>query len=328
MNRPIVFWLGVVALAVVFLTLSPSHVTAKHSDQLFYEDTVERMQRGEDYYSAMDAALFGVTQAPLTQIRSFRLPTVFIIWRYVGLSWPLAFVVLVGSGYLTMRLTTPIVGLAMAAYLVRLAHPVGGLDYAWVEFWALPLVLAAMLAIRDDRWTAACICAFGAAAIRELAAPLVVSGLIAALIFDRPWKPWALATGTYVGLFAIHAHLAATHIAPSGFEGPLVGTGGSAYLFDMAAPALGVFGFAAVAWAFWRGRFTAEWWLVGPLVIGIPLLGLVMGRSYWGILVFPIAIPLLWADRQRPPTRTRDVIRLPESEIVAPREPVGQGSAT
>src|SRR5262245_16703276 len=268
MNRPIVFWLGVAALAVVFLALGPSHVTAKHSDQLFYEDTVERMQRGDDYYSAMDAALFRVTQAPLTQIRSFRLPAVFILSRYAAPRWPPALVVLVATGYLTMRLTPPIAGLAMAAYLVRLAHPIGGLDYAWVEFWALPLVLAAMLAIRDDRWTTACICAFGAASIRELAAPLLVSGLIAALLFGRPWKPWAIAAGSYVALFAVHAHLAAKHIAASGFEGPLVGTGGSAYLFDMAAPALGVFGFAAVVWAFWRGRFTAEWWLVAPLVIG------------------------------------------------------------
>lgn len=288
---PRLYWIGAVAILTVWIALVPHRTEEPGIDLEIYQHTITAMRGGEGYYAAMYDALVSV-QAPPTQPRSYRLPTLFWVWRWTGLSWLLVLAVILLTGWELALLAHPVVGVIGAAYLATLARPPGlPAQYGWVEFWALPLVLAAMLAMRSDRWALACVAVLAAALTRELCAPLLVSGAVAAAIARRPIWTWGLAAAGWAAFYMWHAGQAI--VVPSGSEESLLGTGGIRAALWMSAPALGIVGLAVIVVALWRARFASEWWLTLPLVVGIPLVGFFANRGYWGILVFPVALGLL-----------------------------------
>lgn len=297
--RQALYWAGAVVILVVWLSVDrPSEVGP---DLAIYSNTIEGMRGGESYYVSMYNALSAINGPP-TEARSYRLPTIFYVWRITGLSWGIVLAVIILTGWQVTSLTNPVIGVFTAAYLASLAVPPGvPALYGWVEFWALPFVLASIMAIRHDRWGLAAVAVLCGALVRETVAPVMVSGLVAAWVGRRSPGPWLSACLVWTIVYVWH--LDHVLLSPVGTEKALVGTGGLEAAINMAAPALGVGGAVVVAYAVWHARFTAEWWLTLPITLGIPAAGLVASRSYWGILVFPVALVLAWSREQRLETR-------------------------
>jgi hypothetical protein len=319
------FAVGVIAIVVVWLGWMPSHASpAVNGEVASYRLAVQGMQQGEGYYEAMSSSLL----RPPSNVRSLRLPTIFLLWRVIGLSWPATLAVIILSGVLVGRLAGPVIGFIAVAWLVLTAYSFVNEMWTEVEFWALPLVLGSMLAIRRDRWTLAACLMLGAACIRELAAPCLLMGAFAADRTDRPIRPWALCLVAWVAYYVLHMALAAPWLSPAGSEFPLIGTGGFQGFLIMSGAGLGLLGPVVVGAGIWRSRLRPECWLVLPLVVGIPLAGFLVWRLYWPVLCFPVALALLVPpSRSRlaePTTAPADVIVLPESDVIR-SEPVDAG---
>jgi hypothetical protein len=315
--RWIGFAAGVASVLIVWLFWMPTHSSPAVSGEVTsYRLTVQRMQEGEGYYEAMSSSLL----RPPSNVRSLRLPTIFVLWRFIGLSWPLTLVVIVVSGLLIARLADPIIGFLAVLWLALTAYSFVNEMWTEVEFWALPLVLGSILAIRRDRWTLAACLMLAAACIRELAAPCLLMGIFVAHRADRPVRPWALCLAAWVVYYALHMVMAAPWLDPTGSEFPLIGTGGLRGFLIMSGAGLGLIGPVVVGAGIWRSRLRSECWLVLPLVVGIPLAGFFVWRLYWPILCFPVAAALLMpSSRTRtiePSTEATDVIVLPESDVI------------
>jgi hypothetical protein len=301
--RQAMYAVGAIAVLVIFLFVR-EQPTEIGPDLAIYSQTVSEMKSGAGYYQAMYDALSRTNGAP-SEARSYRLPTVFLLWRYTGLTWAIVLLVIIASGWEVALLSNPVFGVFTAAYLAIIAVPPGvPALYGWIEYWALPFVLAAMLSIRRDRWAFAAVCILMAALVRETVAPLFLSGALAAWLAHRSVRPWLLSLVAWTAF--LYWHLQQVRLSPNGQEMRLVGTGGFGSMIDMMSPALGLLGAAVVCYAIWHGRFTAEWWLTLPLLVGIPLSGLVVSRDYWGILVFPVALVL--AGTHEPRVRPRGLV--------------------
>lgn len=290
---------AVVAVCVLYAVVAPTRGHEHFVDQVINRETVDRMRAGAGYYPAMDRALRDHI-GPASSVRAFRLPTAFLVWRVLPRRavW-LLFVALVGvTAWLLMRLTaTPWSGPFVALYLLHVARPhtsAGFVDqYLLVELWTVPAVAGALLLWRRSRWAAAAGLALLAVAVRELAALLLIGGLLWALVWRRPWRPWALAIAGGVALVAVHAALTVPHLAAHGKEAALLGTGGARRVLTMLD--VGIPGPQLVGLALWllgglvlaRDRELACF--AGPYY-ALPLVGLLVGRDYWGILVVPFAI--------------------------------------
>jgi hypothetical protein len=299
------YWLGAAAIVVLWLWVlqRPADVGP---DLEVYSRTVSEMRQGHGYYQAMYDALSAVNGPP-SEARSYRFPTVFYLWWFTGLTWPLVLAVIIVAGWEVSLISHPVVGVFCAVYLATIARPPSvPAVYGWIELWALPLVLAAILAIRRDRWTLAAVCVLAAALVRETVAPVLVAGAVAAWLSHRSLRPWLIASAAWLSFLAWH--LSHVLLSPTGTEMSLVGTGGLWAALNMAGPAIAPVGAIVTVIALWRARFTPEWWLTLPLLVGIPLIGLIASRDYWGILVFPVALALAGPQpRQRPEEATLGV---------------------
>ncbi len=266
------YWLGAAAIVVLWLWVlqRPSDVGP---DLEVYSRTVTEMRQGHGYYQAMYDALSAVNGPP-SEARSYRFPTVFYLWRFTGLTWPLVLAVIIVAGWEVSLISHPVVGVLCAVYLATIARP------------------------PRDRWTLAAVCVLAAALVRETVAPVLLSGAVAAWLSHRPLRPWLIGSTAWLAFLAWHLSLVL--LSPTGTEMSLVGTGGLWAALNMAGPAIAPVGAIVTIVALWRARFTAEWWLTLPLLVGIPLLGLIASRDYWGILVFPIALALAFERHVRP----------------------------
>ena len=283
---------GIAMIAIVWV-LFPPNVAMTVSDQRVYEETVTLMQRGDDYYSATAQALEDVYH-PSSTFLQVRTPIVFWVWRFTGISWPVAFSVIVVVGFLVGVLSWPLAGLAVAGWLTWTAHPPGVAEWAWNETWAVVPILVAMWLIRRERYGWAALAAVLAAATRETAVLVLIGGTVGAFVLDRDWRPWVAVCLVWLAFMAWHAHQVAPYIDPSG--------GGNAYVgslslaIDMAGVYVGPIAVAVIGLALWRSRWTFEWFFALPLML-LPLVGLFYYRGYWSFLVLPVAVALLGAER-------------------------------
>jgi hypothetical protein len=182
---------------------------------------------------------------------------------------------------------------------------------AFVEFWALPFVIAAVVAIRYKRFGLACAMTFSAAAIRELCVALLLGGIFAALRYRRAAWPWVVAIVAWLALFAWHVRELTPYLSASGSEPPLLRNGGLASVASMAGPYTFGFGLVVVVLAAWRTRGLPEWWLSIGLIVLIPAAGVFTSRFHWGILVFPTAVALLGSESKVFPRRPRELTASP-----------------
>lgn len=287
------FWVGISLIAVIWYKAPASSGVGLDPDLVMYKQAVGAMQDGDDYYTAMDEALNNV-MGPAASIRAYRTPTLFWFWSASGtFTWHVALIWLILGGFLVALLSWPLPGLVIAAWLVFCAHPPGVEQWGFVELWVLPLVLLGLVAARHDRWTLCCGLIFIAAISRELVAPVLLSGAFVTFRIGRDYRPWVVAAALWAAFFTWHSQRVVAHLSNAGTEAPLIGTGGPTAVVAMAGPLTSVFGILVVIYALWRQRFTSEWWFMLPLIVGIPLAGIVVDRIYWGFLVLPVAVAIL-----------------------------------
>ena len=292
------FGTGIALLAVLWLTpwvgfIPPVH--AVYPDQQVYEETLQLMHRGNGYYAAASLALAKVYHPP-ARVEEIRTPVVFWIWSVTGISWPVAFIVIVLVGLLVGYLSWPLAGLSVAGWLMLTARPPSGVaEWAWNEIWALVPVLVSLLLIRQRRWGWAALAALLAACIRETAVPVVIGGLVGAFAKRETWRPWAAALAAWVAFMSWHVHEVWPYLISNGV--PMRFGGGWRYALDMTGADIGVVGVAVVFAALWRSRRSFDWFFGGPLLM-LPLVGLFYYRGYWSWLVLPVAVAMLGARHE------------------------------
>jgi hypothetical protein len=274
--------------------------------------TLVAMRHGSSFWSGMDQALRHI-YGPAQSIRAFRMPTIFLVWRWVPASalWLLFVAMAALCGWLASRLsgrlwTMPVVATLMVTY----GEGPGYTQYLLVEPWAVPFVLGSMVAYQRERCALAAGLALGAGLVREQAAALLVIGLAVAIVRRLPWRAWALGTVLWLAAFAVHVAAVSPHLVAHGHETPLIDgthpivsvleTAGFGLPLDVVA---GVVVSALAAWAQLRRREQA---LYAGGYLGIPLVGLVVHRPYWGMLTVPVA--LAWATAGRPSELAEDEV--------------------
>lgn len=280
---------GVLAGAWVGVGLAADDEPPEDVDRPVFEQTLRDMQDGEGYYEAFADALVVKEGARPSQLRSLRLPTMYLLlwpvpeglWRWVAGIPVLATLLLVGA------LAAPVGERAATAAVCTAAVwllPSAAELYLHAELWGAPLLLgAALLRRRRRSWGSAALAA-GAVAIRELFA----LGLGAGLLLDRKRWPWVGACAAAGVLAVVHVVLGSDVLDPAGTE---TGLDLREPPLDYLAPGrLGAGGLlgavlviAGVAGCWRRRRVddAAPFLLLAaaPLVVA----GIVAGRSYWSL---------------------------------------------
>lgn len=270
--------------------------------------TIQRMRAGQGYYAAMrDVFLREGTR--LGSARAYRTPTIFLLWQRIpaSLLYVTFLVVVVGltSALLVFCTRRPALVIPVTCYLLLAGRTPGGMhgvveSWMLVEEWTVPLIAGCLLACRHKRWWLAAVLAGVAAVSRELMFPLLLAGLLAAQVRGLPRKPWIVATVGSGGLFALHTFVAGKYVLAHGNEAALMGTGRfPASILGITAWCLpGHLAAGAVLWALavvHACRVRAAVWPVA-VVLGLPLVGVLVNRPYWGLLMIPFAI--LWAGEE------------------------------
>jgi hypothetical protein len=246
----------------------------------------------------MEITLENVGEGPASTLRAYRLPTLFWTWRVTGsFSWTGVVIVLVVSAAIVGVLVRPLAGAAVGAWLLLMTHELGAgvvVDrWGWVEYWTLPFVLGALLAVRWRRWTVAMCLVLVAALCRELVAPMLLTGAIGAWVAGQLVWPWLIGAMTWVVFFTWHALQVLPRLAERGFEKPLIDPGGLNGVLSQSGAFAGAAGLLLIGYVIWTRRWTAAWFVALPLVAGIPMVGFVTDRNYWSILVLPVAVALV-----------------------------------
>jgi hypothetical protein len=263
--------------------------------------TVALMRHGSGYYTAMNRAMHEVGHAPVDEVRAFRMPTVFLFWRWLPGEHAiyLLFVgVVILTAVLASRLTRfhfvpPALALLFLA-TGKLRSGSGWIDqYAVVELWvALPSV-AALVAWRRERRALAAWMAFVAFAVRELAGGLLLLGLVAALRDRRARAHWIAASALGAVSYVAQSLLAGPYLIAhgQGVELPLFGTGGvgaAATMMGFALPLGVVLGPALWSVAVVQCCRRREVLALG--LLAVPVSGVLIARPYWGLVSLPAVV--------------------------------------
>lgn len=320
------------------LTGVPSYRVSMTDDDLFL-NWVNRLRAGDSYYpmevrsyvelnAAAGSNAFDRIHMPF----SYRLPTLYVMLAALprnGIAMVIAMMSVCSVGViaaytLARRYVRQSAGLASAILVAAPLSSYGGLNLLNAESWAGPLVLAAVAAFlvsrsgsRQSQWLniASVVFAVAATAFREIAAPLLVLGLIATLSRaelrrPREWIAWLIGIAAAAVIMSTHWFLAAqaySGVAAAGssrvtwFSPDGSGLVGAVYLMaaktGMVTPAvwfvlaLGVIG-SMVAPADWPSRIMLAGVATGgPLVLlvahppGWTAVGVAPG--YWGDIAMP-----------------------------------------
>ena len=289
------------AMTAAYLLLVPRGQFS-HIDHLGYLETLRRMRGGQGYYPAMRDTFWVDWGVRLGGPRSYRLPYLFEVLRWVPPSLLLAtfaVVVVVGTSALLAGSTRrPYAVLPVTFFLLVAGRNPGrssGIE-SWmlVELWTVPLLALSYWGWKKDRPWVAALAAAAAALTRELALPVLLLGLVLALHRREDRRPWLVAAAVTAAGMGLHVLLAVGVGSTNGTEAPLLGSGIpprsviSMLLFGWPV-GLGLVPWALAAVQVVRTR------LIAPVsaLLAIPLLGVVVNRPYWGILATPFV--LLWA---------------------------------
>lgn len=285
-QRVVAALLTVVAI-LVLASRPPDVPQTVDVDHLSYARAVEHMRDGLGYHEAMQQSMVETLGEP-RNVRAFRPPTMFWAWQaghgwwvYVGF---LAATMLALAWLLDRPLVVPLV----ATYLTVNAYPL--LDRGWqaqwlaLELWAAPLMLLTVALAWRGRDRPGAVAGTLAALVREHGALVLAGGLLSAWRARRPVWPWAAGLLVFVAFFGWHVWSASGLFVPGGSEPPAMEP--VPWMAGFGLPWPLVSGWLLVAAAVWRSR--AEW-LTLP-VLALPLLGLVVGRPYWGLMIVPVAM--------------------------------------
>jgi hypothetical protein len=303
----VVAGISIILVSIGFWLYAPTQADSEMIDHALFTKTVDEMRAGAGYYEAMErsfAVVYGPDRAELTEtVRGFRPPTTFLFWMLLPddrAIWLVYVGVAAISGVLASRIARhPLIGTVVTAYLLAVGMlNVNGLwtaQFTATELWAIPFMLGAVLAVMRERWWLAAMLGLAATSVRETAATLVLAGAGLATLGRLPRKPWFIAVLTATVLYFVHASLAAPFIEPgvaaalpSRAEIPgsvlrIIGFG------LPAGPVLGSILWIAALWNLFRSQQHS---LLLASYLALPLVGLVLERHYWGILVVPLT--LIW----------------------------------
>jgi hypothetical protein len=271
-------------------------------DQRVYRQVIARMHQGQGYYQAFRDG-FADVGIRVSEPRSFRTPTTFLLWRVLPQTFlytAFLLLIVIATSLLLLWLTEhPLLVLPVTLYLLDAGTTYSRATktftdgYLLQELWVLPFVVGWLLAWRQQRWVLASTLATAAVLVRELAILLLVGSLIQAWVERRPRRPWVIGLAVASGALVVHAALAAGTAYPSGNEAPLFGSGRppTSVLEIMDWPVPGPLFFGLVMWVLavvWLHR-RGELLLVGPY-LGIALLGVFVRRPYWGLMLVPLTL--------------------------------------
>ena len=287
-------WL-VVAITAVLAVGSAVRTPRLKNDPLVYLGALHRMRGGQGYYRALDAAMREGRIGPVETVRAFRLPTAFLLWRWLPtdhLVW-VGFLVLVVAATAAMAWTVrePLCALLFAGYLIV----VGTDGYSAPELWAAPLIaIGFALAMRGRTLTAVAVLLV-ASSMRELA----ILALIGVVLdgWGRPAVRRAALGGC--SLLAVGALLHARGVRPylvpqgQGLEAHLLGSARLPQsLLRMSGawlPAAMVLGPILVVLAVRWVRTHCRGRMVLPH-LALLLTGLAVHRPEWGLLIVPFTL--------------------------------------
>jgi hypothetical protein len=263
--------------------------------------TVALMRHGLGYYDAMNRAMREVGHGPVDEVRAFRMPTVFLVWRWLPddrAIWILFVALVVLTATMTFRLTrfefvAPALALVLFA-TAKLRTGSGWLDqFAVVELWVAPATVGALLAWKREKRALAAGLAFVAFAIRELAGGMLLVGLLVALRDRSARTHWIAACAAASFLYLGHGDLAGTYLVAHGrgVELPLVGTGGAGAVVAMMGFGLplGVL-VGPVLWsaAVYQCCKVGSYLALG--LLAVPTSGMLISRPYWGLVSLPAVV--------------------------------------
>lgn len=299
--------IGILLVSVGFWVIAPHEPDLEMIDHALFTITVDNMRGGAGYYEAMEESLaivYGPERADVTEtVRGFRPPTTFLLWRLLPgdqTIW-IAFVAMTAvSGLLAARLARfPPLGILVTIYLLGIGmFENGGVwiaQFTTTELWAVPLMLGAVVAIRDERWWLAAGLGLLAVTIRETAAPLLVVGAGLAVLGRLPKRPWLSALAMAAGLYGVHAFLASAFIDPgvaAGLPNRAEIPASTLRIAGMGLPEDMVIGPILWILAIIRVFRFQKHSLLMSAYLWLPLVGLLLERHYWGILVVPFT--LIW----------------------------------
>ena len=323
--------IGIVSVAIIFLVRAPAEPDLEMIDHALFTMTVDEMRDGAGYYEATEdafAIVYGPERAELTEtVRGFRPPTLFLIWRLLPNDraiWLAYVLVATLAGVLSAGLARfPPLGILVSIYLLGLGmlNTGGGwmAQFTTTELWAVPVMLGAILAVRRERWWLAASLGLLAVMVRETAAPLLVVGAALALVGRLPKRPWLTSLATAAGLYGLHAILASEFIdpgvataLPSRAEIP----GSLLRIVGMGLPAGLVVGLILWVLAIIRVFRREQHPLLTSAYLWLPLIGLVLERHYWGIMVVPFT--LIWGIEEGADVVARLIRRKQARSISAP----------
>jgi hypothetical protein len=277
-------------------------------DHAVYLSTVHLMRRGSGYYAAMDRALRAFI-GPAATPRAFRPPTIFFFWRLLPsdrVIWTVL-VVLVGLASIGLGRVVRVRWIApvLASYYLYNAWN----KFTLVEMWGCVIVVGAVVAWTRGYRTLAVVLGTVAALVRETTLPFLAGGLIAAHRFKQRRWPWLLGLAISAAAFALESHAAGHYLVAHGTESPLLGTGRPPFsvarwmgfglpLGPLVGPVLWVVAGLALLGELPRVKGPRRWVpppgfdeLLLPY-LALPILGFLVTRDYWGVLVVPFTLAL------------------------------------
>jgi hypothetical protein len=309
--------LGGTALLIAIGLTSP-HATPGAPTKEFYDDgrlwqnVIDRIRAGDDYYTAMEKALRPGPHRPpdvvyaLRPCWSFRLPTLALFLSALRYD-------VIGQSILAVLAI-----LAAALWLVRLRGEVPFPCRAAAVLLLAPLIMMAMHKryVFHDAWAGSLIalslvlygrnlalslaCGLLALFIREIAAPFVLAMAFCAWRENRTREVagWSLGLAAFAIFYCLHAHWVAPHVRPDdpmknsiAFGGWAFVTGtaemnlltvlGVPYVHAVLLP-LGLLG--AIAW---RSPLGARITTTLVLFYGAFLIAGTPDNWYWGLLTLP-----------------------------------------
>lgn len=302
---------AIVFVCFGFIVVAPRAAPVEMIDHTLFTETVDRMRSGAGYYEAMDGALaelYGPERAAVTEtVIGFRMPTTFLVWRLLPNDyaiWLLYVFLAGGAGLVTLRIAHfPPTAMLVVIYLLSIAmlrtNGVWTSQFTATELWAVPVMLCAVVAVTKERWWLAAALGLLAFAVRETAAPLLLIGAGLALFGRLPRRPWLTALGGAIGLYALHAILATPFIDPS-VATPLQSRADVPLSFlrilEFGLPAGYIVGPGLWIAALWRVHSFDRHRLLLSAYLWLPLIGLLVERRYWGVMVVPFM--LVWGIDQ------------------------------
>lgn len=289
-------------------------------DPFIYAKTFHKVTAGEDYYEAMLKAVLADSRIDKLEdwmrgYGTFRLPTVFFIWRiFASYNGENIFYL---SLFLTVIALTSIffgvwsaAGRTIAVLSAISVTPYLYLGAKWTnilfpDWWAMLFGLIAIGFFFRKNYVAAAVIAVIAALSREAMGLLIMAGLIAGIFTKerRVYLAFGTALAIFFSFYGLHVYVAKSHLqhlSGGGFDAFYGWQTASIFVvtnylsYPVTFLGLGVvLPFAAIVAAFCQNNYTNRFFLAFILTAFTIYLFAMRTSSYWGQMFMPVVLMTL-----------------------------------